>query len=564
MTSTTLKPCCKDEPMHPRDAQAINRERARGLVSRAPELAALLDGVSAFVTRYVVLEPVQVIAIALWVAHAWALRAFDVTPYLAVMSPEKRSGKSRLLEILALLVPTPWKAISPSEAVVYRSIDAETPTLLLDEVDAIFVRGREQTEGLRALLNAGNARGTTVPRCIGNSHQVRRFRVFCPKVLAGIGELPDTVADRSIPIRMRRRTKSEAAHCERLRRGAEKAGSHLAHDLEAWAGDAAPAEGGALRQALLEVEHLADPDGRLATLDDRAFEQAWEPLLAIASLAGAAWYERAIEAALALSAERVDDAATLGVRLLHDIRLAFGDEARIASRALTEALVADETSPWADFGGKPLTQRALANLLRPFKIRPRSLRFQDSTAKGYEREWFADAWERYPLPEEDGETESVQRARQAPTPFLAGFYPSQPAQPSVHAGLRLIPDPSHDGSVTDRQQAANPHGYSDVTPVTDERGEEGSRAGPGALSGPPPAVHPSDRARGGCPRGAGVALANPEAGGRTTRDLGDGSPAARPARATTRRQIRGPDLPRRARPRCRDRQRPLRWAPASR
>ena len=121
-------------------------------------------------------------------------------------SPERQCGKTRLLEVIELLVPEPWRVELPSEAVAYRHIHAKMPTLLLDEVDTTFnVRTRDRYEGLRALLNAGNRRGSHVPRCIGSSGKLVNFNVFCPKVLAGIGMLPDTVADRSVPIRLERR-----------------------------------------------------------------------------------------------------------------------------------------------------------------------------------------------------------------------------------------------------------------------------------------------------------------------------------------------------------------------
>ena len=83
------------------------------------------------------------------------------------MSPEKQCGKTRLLDVLELVVARPWRAIMPSEAVLFRKIDAVTPTLLLDEADAIFDKSNGTTEPLRALLNAGNRRGTSVPRCVG-------------------------------------------------------------------------------------------------------------------------------------------------------------------------------------------------------------------------------------------------------------------------------------------------------------------------------------------------------------------------------------------------------------
>src|SRR5439155_1048392 len=215
----------------------------------------------------------------------------DATPYLAVTSPEKRCGKTRLLEVLQQLVPKAWQAAGVSEAVLFRRIARDGPTLLLDEVDAVFGNRGEGTEGLRAALNAGNRRGTVVSRCEGKGQTLRDFPVFCPKVLAGIGALPDTVADRAIPIRLKRKTAKERVPRFRFRDYAVEAARER-EALAAWATTAT----GALRTA-----EPAVPDA----LHDRAAE-AWEPLLAVADLAGGEWPSRARAAALELHGAEPD------------------------------------------------------------------------------------------------------------------------------------------------------------------------------------------------------------------------------------------------------------------
>ena len=81
--------------------------RERGLGHPGSDLAAVLDQIVEFVRRFVVLSDVQADAIALWVAHTHAVDAADATPYIAITSAEKRSGKTRLLEVLELLVREP-------------------------------------------------------------------------------------------------------------------------------------------------------------------------------------------------------------------------------------------------------------------------------------------------------------------------------------------------------------------------------------------------------------------------------------------------------------------------
>jgi Protein of unknown function (DUF3631) len=365
----------------------------------------LLDLVT-FLRRYVVMSEPQGVAVALWIVHTHALDAAEQSPLLAITSAEKQSGKTRLLDVLELLVAKPWRVITPSEAVVFRKIDADTPTLLLDEVDAIFgPKANSNMEGLRALLNAGNRPRTMVPRCVGPSQQLKSFRVFCPKALAGIRDLPDTVADRAIPIRLKRRAPSEAIHKFR-QRDADDVGHPLYESVRSWAEHHAP--------ALTEMRP-SPPDG----LSDRA-EDAWEPLLAIADRVGADWPQRARAAAVALSGLEARDDESAGVRLLSDIRAIFAAKGtdRISSASLAAELHELEESPWSEWYGKAITQHGVAKLLKHFEIRPRTVRFDDeTTAKGYRLDQFEDAFPRY-LPEKNVTT----------------------SQPSADAGLRANSD----------------------------------------------------------------------------------------------------------------------------
>jgi hypothetical protein len=73
-----------------------------------------------------------------------------------------------------------------------------------------------------------------------------------------------------------------------------------------------------------------------------------------------------------------------------------GRDAKMGSRDLCNHLAEIEESPWAEWSkGKPITQARLARLLRPFKIRPGTIRSGEATEKGYLRKSFEDAWKRY-------------------------------------------------------------------------------------------------------------------------------------------------------------------------
>lgn len=436
------------------DAQLarLEAEAARPLNGTEPatRLADLLDEIAVFIRRFVVLNPDQLTVVVLWVVHSHAIDAAEATPFLGITSPEKGSGKTRLLEILALLVRCAWHAVAPSEAVLFRRIDRDRPTLLLDEIDAIFGPKAGEHEGLRSLLNSGNRRGTVVSRCVGKSFELRDFAVFCPRAIAGIGSLPDTIADRSIPIRMARRTRDEAVASfgARQRRDAEVEARGLREATERW--------------VTQNIEALKDSRPEIpTTLSDRAQDGA-EPLLAIADAAGVEWPVKARAAIGAVYGVTSADATSLGVRLLRDIRDVLGTADRIASSVLCENLAAIEDGPWADWFGKRITPRILSERLKGFEIRPSTVRLDDTkTAKGYHKTQFEDAWRRY-LPALDGSD-----------PSGTHFYPSHPSQPAIIKGLVSPFDPSQDGPVTDRKTYVNQPPEPFVTDVTDKMPPEG-------------------------------------------------------------------------------------------
>jgi hypothetical protein len=346
------------------------------------DLALTLEAVAKFVRRFVVLSDDQVAALALYVVHTHAYEAAETTPYVSVTSAEKRSGKTRLLEVLELLVGNPLPTSNISDAALFRAVTERKPTLLFDEVDAIFGPKARDREDLRGMLNAGYRRGAVALRMGGqNMRTLETFAVFCPKVFAGIGELPDTIRDRCIRIRLERRTRDE--QIERFRRR---------DALE----EAEPIRQSVESLAAFHAEVLAHWRPRLPDeLDDRA-QDMWEPLFAIAHLASHDWPARARAAAIALSTgqEREDD--SLGVQLLADVRDLF--ELNGTTRYPTAALIAElakvEESPWGDWEGKgkTITPQALGKLLKPYRIKTMPVWVDGETHRGYKLEQFEDAW----------------------------------------------------------------------------------------------------------------------------------------------------------------------------
>ena len=149
------------------------------------DAAELLDELVFLLLDYVAfstLAPIE--AVALWVLHTYVYEQFETSPYLAITSAERRSGKTRLLDVLELLVAKPWRVIRPAEAVLYRKVERDAPTILFDETDTVFgPKAGSNYEGIRALLNAGHRRGTKVPRCVGEGSkmELHEFESTAPR-----------------------------------------------------------------------------------------------------------------------------------------------------------------------------------------------------------------------------------------------------------------------------------------------------------------------------------------------------------------------------------------------
>src|SRR5207253_10292442 len=137
--------------------------------------------------RFLDLPPGADVLLAAFAVSTYAVEAFSAATYIVVHSPAPQCGKTRLLEILELLVRRPWFTIVPSTAVLFRVLEQFTPTLLPDEAEVVHGRG-DAAGDVRALLQSGYRRGAFVPRCVGEANEVRTFRVFGPKVFALIGE----------------------------------------------------------------------------------------------------------------------------------------------------------------------------------------------------------------------------------------------------------------------------------------------------------------------------------------------------------------------------------------
>ena len=326
----------------------------------------LADAIRDFFDRYCILPKGASVALTLYCFHTFCFDEADFTPYPNLTSAQKRSGKSTTMNVINEFVSKPIRIENCSSAALYRIVEKERPCLLIDEADT-FIKANED---MRGLLNSGFQAGGGVLRVVGDENEPRKFSTFCPKVIAGIGDLPSTIRDRSIRIPMKRRTKHEKMI--KFRRAERAACFDLRRQLRRWADD--------------NMDRLRDlqPDFP-SCLNDRA-EDAWEPLFQIAIALGETWEKRAYEAACLLSCnDDSSDEEDMGLELLKDIRLVTLTThcAKITSARLCTDLGELEGRPWATYTNRGLlSQYDLARILRPYDIQPTQLRTDDRvTAK---------------------------------------------------------------------------------------------------------------------------------------------------------------------------------------
>jgi hypothetical protein len=374
-------------------------------------VAGVLDDLVSYFTTYVdFVSPAQADAVALWCAYTHFVvlddpeaPLFEYVPYLLVTSAEKRSGKTTLLELAHFVVREPLPATSATTSAVKRR--AYGRTLLLDEIDAVYPAGGRSadsgSEELRAILNGGFHYAARV--LMSDKRDPKKtddYRTFGPKMLVGIGRgVPDTVQDRSIPIRLERMAKAGAtslpkARVRTFRAEADRLKSQLSELTTS------------IRLLPLELSEFPD------TLSSRQ-EDIWEPLLSLARAVGPTWWERASAAAIELCRSEV--ALSLGEELLNDLRDLWEEHGWpdfVSSRdiiggprdpwtgAPATGLCGMEDRPWATIHrGGPVTTHRLAKMLGEYGVEAGgrvSHGAHGHSGRGYFRADLEPIWNRYP------------------------------------------------------------------------------------------------------------------------------------------------------------------------
>lgn len=329
--------------------------------------AGLLNDITAIVQRFTVLSIEQARACALWIAFTWFIDGAKVAPMINITSPEKRCGKSTLLLVIESMVFKPLLASNITGSALFRSIELWMPTLLIDETDA-FLNDKEE---LRGILNAGHYRRTAfVIRTVGDNHEPRKFMTWCAKVLCGIGKIAHTLTDRSIVIELRRKLAHEQV--ENIHLADESEFAVIRQKLKRWSDDTFE-------------QYRALRPLRIDGINDRAIDN-WQPLQAIAALAGHDWPDKCRHTAITLSGIE-EEAPSVNVELLIDIAEVFHDRSvsKLFTADMLNALCQDEEKPWATWNrGKPITAIQVSKRLAEFKIKPHQIRIGAINRNGYQ------------------------------------------------------------------------------------------------------------------------------------------------------------------------------------
>ncbi|MGA2233838.1 MAG: DUF3631 domain-containing protein, partial [Tepidisphaeraceae bacterium] len=378
------------------------------------DTAGLLTDIEATIKKHVILSDHAAAALAVWVLHTWTFELRDIVAYVAIESPEKRCGKTTLLSVLAAMTHKPLIASNVTVGALFRAIDTCRPTLFIDEADT-FLAGNGT---MRGIINSGNTWRTAYVLRLSRAKQnqvgressravselppeppsdpgLKKYSCWCPKVIAMIGQVPDTISDRSIVVSMSRKLVTEP--CAPL---AELNTTEIKAKCARFALDA--------RDAIAQ-----SPKIRGEGLNDRAAD-TFDPLYVIARLAGEGWEQKLHTAALSLASTAL--ANNSGTELLLDILSIFmlSGRERVLIRDLALTLreggcgIKSFALKYSNFNEYRISQ-----ILRSYGVKTMPVRDGKEVGRGYAITQFEEAIRRYvPVAEYQARAEEWHRRAQ--------------------------------------------------------------------------------------------------------------------------------------------------------
>lgn len=348
----------------------------------------LLDEIKALLKEHVYCQEDYYNAITLWIVFTWFIDVVHFSPILNIKSPQKRCGKSTLLEFLEKLTYKSLLINNISPAAFFRIFDAYKPTMLIDEADTYL--NNNDKEFFRSIINAGHKRGNCFiyrTDTSGNKSLTPiRFNVWGAKAIAGIGNLAPTIVDRSITIRLER--KPVTTNIKKVIHTEEEVFNTIKAKINRFVLD---------NYSIVKASKPSMPE----YLNDRVRDN-WEPLFAIADVAGGNWSETIRKTAVSLSKNYIEN-EDVEITLLKTIKDYFESNktTKVHSYQLISFIVEDETSVLSTFNHhRPITPAQIASILKVFDIFPKNIRIGNVNKKGYEYDSFINIFDAY-LPRSD-------------------------------------------------------------------------------------------------------------------------------------------------------------------
>lgn len=361
-------------------------------------LKSVLDKLRKFILSYSHLkDEALVVPLSLWIAATYIFETFDAFPYLVITAKVKRAGKTRLKELIGFTSRVPFNVTGASAAALFRTIKDNNPTILWDEAEELSKEGNSL---MRQFLNSGYRKGQCIPRV--GKYGVTEWPTYCPKAFVLIGDVFDTLRDRSIIVEMNRITPKEAEELKRFSFETAKAeGFEIAEELKK------------IMEDNKEKINEAYNSEELSFLTDRD-EEIWRPIFAVAKILDSATYNqkttnktRSMKAlAVDLATEKtnsdrytpnVENEAKLeqeeyGLRLLADLLSVMPKGVKgLSSVDALNKLRAIDVAPWRKYHGTGLTlnnsaePNSMSALLTPYGVVPKAVRIGTKVVRGFLR-----------------------------------------------------------------------------------------------------------------------------------------------------------------------------------
>lgn len=352
---------------------------------------AIIEKIEQYIKDYVSFEDQSIaLAISVWCVATHVFENFDAFPYIVITSATKRSGKTRLSELISNLACNTKNFSAMTPSTLFRVIDRQdigawekdkeenkTPTVVFDEAESL---SNESASTMRAVLNVGYRKGQKIPRTVGN--RVIEFNTYCPKVFILIGDVYDTLRDRSIVISMKR-----------------------GEPTKRFSFDTAKQEANVLRHEFLPVKTLTQIEdeykaGDISFLQDRD-EEIWRSMFAVAKVFCPGRYRELQRIAVDLAAGKTADKRRYdnlslfedqtendeyAKKLLRDLLTVINGDKNILSTVAVDKLKALDLSPWRKYRGDGLTSIKMADMLSRFGVSPCAIRQGKNVGKGYKKE----------------------------------------------------------------------------------------------------------------------------------------------------------------------------------